>query len=649
MSLNRKSWTVACAVLCVAGEVVVAEGGETRTFERGARVLARTFTAADAGSVWRGEAGGKSELRGESIALCRAAFASVPAKDAAIRARLPKESVDRVLVADVSARLPATIPEPPAGTFSGATRHEDRYMEHIVNEPMGALIRPLLFVNDSWMTRARWPDAGFVKFYETPDPGVGFFDARAKGVAPRGGTIAVVDEHTRRWPAAGGFLLNGFFACDWDNGYTRVAGVSVEGTNTLLRLAGHQHYKLGSNPPRRFFALDLPEELDRPGEWWFDRAKKKVYAIPPKGDAFAATDELVLATGERPILQGDGVRDLRFENLVFSCAGGDLVRFTHATNVVFENCVFRNAGGIALVLEGASNVVRNCRFEGMGGQCVNLQGGDRVNLIGCGNLVEGCTFRDFGKIVRAYAPAIYLDGCGSTIRRCTFRDAPHSAILFGGNDHVIESCDISHVLAETADAGAVYSGRDWTGQGNVLRWNYVHDLPSPQDMVGWTIGFYFDDCECGDAVHGNVFEGLHRGVFVGGGRDHPMTGNVFVNCYVGVSFDSRGRTWAGLANTLGNEMKARFKYNEDPWASRYPNLARIFEDEPESPRHNPVDGNLFWSCGLTPMSAGVVQEFMKDIVFTNNVTVTKEEAKGRWRDHPFVKSLPADHPALRNR
>lgn len=601
-----------------------------------------SLSAGDAGRVWRASMPGGTVLRGDVLILSAKDFS--PVGDAAMRARFPEEARARVRVADLSARLKETVPEPP-NTFMGATRRESRYMLHIVKEPMGAFLRPLLFVNGKWMNCARWPNRGFARFTETRERGVGVFSKDAKGKKPCAGSFVVAGEHPRRWVGRSGFLVNGYLCYDWDNAYTKVASVALDGTNTLIRLAAPQHFDLGNRPPRRFAVLDLPEELDCPGEWWFDRATKKVYAIPPAGAEFAAGDEIVLAFGDRPILQGDGVRDLRFENLVFECAGGDIARFSHATNVVFESCVFRNAGGIGLVIEGVSNVVRNCRFEGLGGQGVNLQGGDRVHLVGSGNVVENCRFRDFGKLVRAYAPGVYLDGCGATVRKCVFRDAPHSAILFGGNDHVIEYCDISRVLQETADAGTVYSGRDWTGQGNVLRWNYIHDIPPPQDMFGCTIGFYFDDGECGDAVYGNVFEGLHRGVFIGGGRDHPVKGNVFLNCSIGVAMDERVRTWKGLGKHLAESAEKSFRFREEPWSSRYPNLARIHDDRPSAPRHNPIEGNLFWKCGRRPLSHSLEKAFQSDIVFTNNVEVPKGSTE-RLEGHPFLKTLPEDHPYI---
>ena len=39
------------------------------------------------------------------------------------------------------------------------------------------------------------------------------------------------------------------------------------------------------------------------------------------------------------------------------------------------------------------------------------------------------------------------------------------AILFGGNDHLIELNDIHHVTTVTFDAGAIYAGRDLSSRG----------------------------------------------------------------------------------------------------------------------------------------------------------------------------------------
>ena len=74
------------------------------------------------------------------------------------------------------------------------------------------------------------------------------------------------------------------------------------------------------------------------------------------------------------------------------------------------------------------------------------------------------------------APGGARNGCGIAVRGCKIFDAPHMAMRYESNDCVFESNNIHHVLLETGDAGAIYSGRDWTTQGNVVCHNFIHDI-----------------------------------------------------------------------------------------------------------------------------------------------------------------------------
>ena len=101
------------------------------------------------------------------------------------------------------------------------------------------------------------------------------------------------------------------------------------------------------------------------------------------------------------------------------------------------------------------------------------------------------------------------------------------------------------------------------------------------DAVSGTnaMGIYFDDCDCGDEVYGNVFLNCPRGILIGGGRDHPVRSNVFINCRMGMSIDCRGISWkckwnvAGTSSDLEGKAK-KFGYKSGVWAARYPGLAK---------------------------------------------------------------------------
>ena len=114
-------------------------------------------------------------------------------------------------------------------------------------------------------------------------------------------------------------------------------------------------------------------------------------------------------------------------------------------------------------------------------------------------------------------------------------DAPHTAAFFLGNDHILEFNEVYRVCVETGDAGAFYIGRDWTQRGNVVRYNYFHDLAATMEAI---VAVYLDDMACGTTVFGNIISRVHLGVLIGGGRDNIVENNIFLDCPLAISLDN---------------------------------------------------------------------------------------------------------------
>jgi hypothetical protein len=67
--------------------------------------------------------------------------------------------------------------------------------------------------------------------------------------------------------------------------------------------------------------------------------------------------------------------------------------------------------------------------------------------------------------------------------------------------------------------------------------NFIHETGG----VGMgSMGVYMDDCVSGTEVTGNVFHKVHWAMFIGGGRDHRVENNLFVDCDPAVRADGRG-------------------------------------------------------------------------------------------------------------
>ncbi len=107
---------------------------------------------------------------------------------------------------------------------------------------------------------------------------------------------------------------------------------------------------------------------------------------------------------------------------------------------------------------------------------VILAGGDRKTLEPGRNYAVNNDIYRFGRWVRTCRPAVFLYGVGNRVVHNRMHDAPHTAVLFWGNDHVLEFNEVHRVCTDTGDAGAFYIGRDWSQRGNVIRYNKLVKL-----------------------------------------------------------------------------------------------------------------------------------------------------------------------------
>ena len=109
-----------------------------------------------------------------------------------------------------------------------------------------------------------------------------------------------------------------------------------------------------------------------------------------------------------------------------------------------------------------------------------------------------------------------------------------------------------------------------------------------------SMGVYMDDCVSGTEVFGNIFYRVHWAMFIGGGRDHRVENNLFVDCDPGVRADGRGLdtspVWRDMVNVYMRKQLAAVPaalYRE-----RYPALRAL--DEFYGPPGGPViDGARF--------------------------------------------------------
>jgi hypothetical protein len=154
-------------------------------------------------------------------------------------------------------------------------------------------------------------------------------------------------------------------------------------------------------------------------------------------------------------------------------------------------------------------------------------------------VLRDCTVENIGVLARSYSPAVGLGGVGNEVSHCVLRHGPHNAILFHGNDHVISDNIIEDFVRDTDDAGAIYTGQDWSERGSIIKNNFIKDIGRPGAHYGAN-AIYLDDQASGIEVTGNIIVNAPRGILVGGGRDVLISDNVFARCGEGILVDARG-------------------------------------------------------------------------------------------------------------
>lgn len=358
-------------------------------------------------------------------------------------------------------------------------------------------------------------------------------------------------------------------------------------------------FVLGLKPGARFHVYHALAELDAPGEWYRDHASNTLIAWPR---ARAARRSLLEVSVAASAFQIEGASHIQIKDLTIERFHGDAVRVTGSSHVVVEASTIRWAGlRAAAFVDSRESGIANSDISDTGEGGVLLAAGDRQLLLPAGLFVRNCRIIRFARIGRTFKPAVDMHGVGNVIAENYIADAPSFGIQFQGNDHRIEGNEITGVVDETTDSGAIYTGKDWTARGTVLRHNFLHDLQGRahqgQTEPFEVKGIYLDDFASGLTVQGNLFLRVEQPVFLGGGRDNLVSGNVFVASQPAVHIDARGLEWAAKyvvdpASDLRTRLSA-IPVSASIWRERYPQLPNLLADSPGVAQRNVSRGNVF--------------------------------------------------------
>lgn len=487
-----------------------------------------------------------------------------------------------------------------------------------------------LFINKKAFHFSRYPNKGNIPMGKVLDPGS---MPSKKDYRNRGGKFHYSDDRPSRWTKSKDVWICGYFNKGWAEDAIQVA--EFDTINKTITTAQPHHYGFGTGAKwKQWYAFNILEEIDEPGEFYLDRDNGVLYFYPFPNQEIESVEVSIL---EEPLVALENTTNVTFSNITFENSRGMGVYIEGGENHTFDNCTFRNLGGTAICFgkgatsdysqteelqnqkllsrqmgslnafvyantavnrkAGTNHTIQNCVIYDVGAGGIILDGGDRKSLSPGNNRVINCKIHDFNRIEKSYRPGIWIRGVGNTIANCEIFNAPMMAIWLHGNEHIIEYCDFHDVVRDMHDQGAIYYGRDPSERGNTIRYNYFHDLGNEH----LSVSVYHDDGACDMTVHGNIFyKAGSMPVLIGGGHDHTYTNNIFIDCPIGIHVDNRKQGWAKGSGEKGGAWQFEKRLNvvdfqNPPYSTKYPDFPDYWKNEEKKiPLNNIIENNIFY-------------------------------------------------------
>ena len=364
---------------------------------------------------------------------------------------------------------------------------------------------------------------------------------------------------------------------DWTASRLRIAELDLK--RHVVRFTAYPIYRIGHwfkdgrNP---YFAENVREAFDRPGQWYLDRRSGTLSYRPFAGERMdeltvvaPRTSELVKVTGE--LEKGAYVEHLVFRGLVLSHTHWALpaegyssrqgmidlpaaVDLKAARHCRFERCTLSHLGGYAMRLGAGchqNQVIGNRMFDlGGGGVQVGVTGrNDPPPVTPTGNRVANNVISD-GGLVHYSAHGVWIGIAART-------ELSHNVIR--------------RFLYSNVSVGWSWNDQPTQCRENVIRHNHIHDAMMLLADGG---GIYTLGLQPGTTFRGNLIHAVHRGRFAGRAENN------------GIFFDQGSKEYLVEGNVIYDTANKLIRYNQSSpdWQTFRDNTLGIGPDDPKFPQ-----------------------------------------------------------------
>ena len=194
-----------------------------------------------------------------------------------------------------------------------------------------------LFANDAPLSLSRWPNDSTVLIGKVLEAGTGEKVKEAK--LP---VFQYNEDRPSAWTQAGSFWIGGYFAHGYASDMIRVDHLDPE-TKTIHTAQQTVYGFMTGADWRRWYALNLLEELDLPGEYVIDKENGKMYVYLPEN-----TRTLNVSVMNDPLVAIENCRNITLSKLTFEYGRSIGIYLENTQHVRITGCTVRNVGGVGI-------------------------------------------------------------------------------------------------------------------------------------------------------------------------------------------------------------------------------------------------------------------------------------------------------------
>jgi hypothetical protein len=432
----------------------------------------------------------------------------------------------------------------------------------------------------------------------------------------RGGLFQFSSSRVASWAGISNVWIKGYFNWGWADDLVPLAAIDPVAMTLQTALPTYYGFAPNTGPGydyRRFFGVNLLEEIDVPGEYWLDRSSGRLYLYPPDGSDPAAV-QVGITVLEQPLIAITNACHLLFDGIDLGLSRGMGLQIYGGDHCGIRNAEISQLGNHAVMINSSSDpettlfdaghdhAVASCRVHDCGSGGVLLGGGLTAAFAPGRNRVENCEIYDVNRHEQTYRGAVDFSGLGNLVQNSLIHNMPQMAVLGYGSMQRIEYNEFQKVFfCDGNDSGAIYQGNTPIGWNTICN-NLFYDVANagPFALDSW--GVYLDGGYYGASVQGNVFvrSGKVDAVFLAGGSMNQCTDNVFVDCPCSFRTDDRLETSDPAPIQPGgafDQLLTSVNYQNPPWSLRCPELVSFWEQTPGSP-YNTLARNLCVRSGV---------------------------------------------------